>query len=1036
MFHRDPFARSAILLVRILILTALVAALSTLVASASTAQVVDLAALKAQESALTREAESLAVAVERQGSENARLAENLSRPEAGAGVSFEDLRQAQFSVDIARTRLLTLDHRISQQRSRIDALNAAIVEASTTLRAAPPDTLRRVVEETRLEWLGRIRASAQQTLQRLEGYQALSADYLSLRQEELAIAQRMIGLDALEGLDPAVVDPIVERLRALVAELSQTALSLSNEAAAITEGNAAAVKRRNLLSLRADEALLRSNARLTDVDIVEARAMVEGMQPLLSEPAVPIRLFEEAIDAVTEQNAKLAQRIVLTTANREALEDFERVVGEPPQGDELSGALAARVKGLRVLLRTQLTEISDLRERLTDLRDRLARQQARLERDRLMEREIARTDRAARQRIAGELERLPGELGAIYGARLAEVRTALNVASTRRLVLFGLAVLAVLALTIFLRQSLVKRFVGADATRATEVPLEVVRRNLFWLFPVAVWAIFTAMFSIGEATTFAIYPLLVIPAAAASLRDLTQVIVSRRTSGAGRQIGVVITRATEVAMSLTALVVFTFVILNEVPLLPSTQSAINRLAYSVFVLSGLPMLLFVFFFAGSMGSSRTRMRNLVAAVLSLLPPIALIATGVTGLIGYTRLSALMFENLAVAIVIAASLALALGVLNDILEGFAARIRAEDPARAYFVSHNFLQPLYRASQIALIVVAVIVAWSIFDWTVETPVIREVIAFWRQPLFDVGDTTYRIGSVLIAAAALAFVFWAGAWSRRVAYTVVFSKLKDIGIRQSLSVFSQYVVIVVGVLLTLSAVGFDVTTLTVFAASLGVGIGFGLQNVVNNFISGLILLVERPLRLGDIVTVGTNSGTVSQIGIRSMRMRTFDEFDLMVPNSQLISDTFTNWTRTNSVMRVLITVGIGYDDDPEHAVDVVEDVLEAHKGVVRSPAPMVTVDEFGDSSVNLRVCYYVDLRGEISAFVIRSEVLSGIWHRFRAEGISIPFPQRDVHMVVPRHGPPAPASERVRKPRLREREDWVGDAVEMVESDDGGR
>ncbi len=184
-----------------------------------------------------------------------------------------------------------------------------------------------------------------------------------------------------------------------------------------------------------------------------------------------------------------------------------------------------------------------------------------------------------------------------------------------------------------------------------------------------------------------------------------------------------------------------------------------------------------------------------------------------------------------------------------------RIRPTPTSRA----HNFLQPLAPHVQVILSSSRCRRRGAVFDWTRETPGIRETSSSGTPPSSRRATRPTRSATSSSRWPALVFVFWFGAWSRRVAYTVIFGKLKDIGIRQSLSVFAQYVVIVIGVLLTLTAIGFDVTTLTVFAASLGVGIGFGLQNVVNNFISGLLLLVERPLRIGDIVTVGTNSGTV---------------------------------------------------------------------------------------------------------------------------------------------------------------------------------
>ncbi|WP_108661882.1 mechanosensitive ion channel domain-containing protein [Acuticoccus kandeliae] len=986
---------------------------------------------------MERDLRNLEVAVQQQTDENARIVDQLNTFDESTPITFENLQQAQFEVDIASTRLLTLAHRLTEQSERFDTLNAAIVAATAEIRSNPRDTLSGIMDEETLDWRSRIRDVQGKILDLLTRYQGLSSEYLSLRQEQLSIIQGLMTLDAIDGVNPDEDAPIIVRLNALVDQLSQSALALSNEASSITESNPAAVQRRNLLRLRSDETLLRSTARVTDVTLIEARGTLAALKTLPNEPSIPIPLFDSAIERLDEMDLALQQRATTIVANQDALTDLTRILGEPRDANAVNDALRIRIRGLNDLLAIQATELGDLREDVARTRANLARESAVRERALLMNRETARTDYAARERIKTEITALPNKLQSIYDGRLTEVETALKVADQKRLTAFGAAVIAFIVIVAWLRRSLLKRFVSAEATRATAVPLEVLRRNLFWLAPAGIWWIFTQIFSISYNTAVAVLMILIIPAAAALLRDLTQVIVSRRTVGGQRRIGRIITRCTEVAMILTTIVVFAYVVLDEVHLLPSTQSAINRLAYSVFVLSGLPLLLFVFFFASSAErSSYGRIRQWVAGLLSLLPPAAMIATGVAGLAGYTNLAAMMMENLAIAIGIAAALALALGVLNDIMEGFAARARAKDPARAFFVRSNFLQPLTRAGQVFLSAVAIGVTARIFQWTAETPGIRQFLAVWNYQLFSVESSAYSVGSVIIAIAALVFVFWLGAWCRRVAYTVVFGRLKDIGIRQSLSVFAQYVVVVIGILVTLTIVGFDVTTLTVFAASLGVGIGFGMQNVVNNFISGLLLLVERPLRLGDIVTVGANSGTVSQIGIRSMRLKTFDEFDLIVPNSALISDTFTNWTRTNSMMRVILSVGISYSDDPEDAIKVVVDVLDKHPGVLRSPAPMVTTDDFADSAINLRICYYIDLRGSMSGFTIRSEVLTQIWRRFNEAGISIPFPQRDVHMFAmnPRE-PKAPAApiEGARKALPQNEEDWVGDAIEMAQGND---
>ncbi len=1012
---------------------ALLLPLAVLVIAASgpaKAQTPDLEALRNAAISAEGGADMIRAAVERQVTENRRIANRLGTlGETVAVPTLEDLRQAQFEVDIARTRVLNIDQRIETLSATIANVSESIVRQSA-VQGNAGETLEAAVAAEALALSQRQRKGLETLLANLEALRAATMDSVNWRSEQLMIIQRAARLDVLIAGATEGDAALVARLRELVSELSQRAMALDMASDEIADGSAASVARRNAERVRADEMILRSNARQTDITLVTARSQLNGIRPLLDEQAIPVRLYSEATATLENTSAELARRMAVSETIRGALRDLSQILQDTPDAE--TGDLRGRIARLRTLLEEQDTEIASTREAIGALVERLSRERSVRDRATLFERRGTRTDRQGRERILAEIYELPAEFASIYRARLAEVRTAVSVALPRRIGAFAFAALALFALALWLRQRVLKRFIGKEATKATEIPLEVLRRNLFWLLPAGLWFTFTKLFAISPQTASTITTLLLIPPAAASLQDLTAVIVNRRGTGAGG-IGKLIRRATAVAMILTTVVVTAYILLEEVPLLPSTQLAINRLAYSVFVLAGLPMLLFVIFFAQSGGEGgRAPLRSIVASILSLVPPVALIATGAAGLAGYTQLAAIMLEGLARAIAIGAGLALSIGILNDVLDGMALRIRENDPARAYFVRQNFLQPAKILGIIVLVVLAVMVAAQVFQWTADTMIINEALATWRYRLFSIGATPYTLGSVVLLAAALAFVFWAGAWSKRIAYSVFLGNLKDIGIRQSLSVFAQYVVIVIGVLLTLSAVGFDVTTLTVFAASLGVGIGFGLQNVVNNFISGLLLLVERPLRIGDIVTVGTTSGTVSQIGIRSMRLKTFDEFELIVPNSALVSDTFTNWTRSNSLMRVLLTVGISYEDAPEEAVAIIAKILEDHPGIVPSPAPMVTVDEFGDNSVNLRVCYYGDLRGEYSLFTVRSDVLTAIRSRFAAAGLSIPYPQRDIHVISakPVKKPAAKKVEETIVSPPREDEGWQGDAIEMID------
>lgn len=221
---------------------------------------------------------------------------------------------------------------------------------------------------------------------------------------------------------------------------------------------------------------------------------------------------------------------------------------------------------------------------------------------------------------------------------------------------------------------------------------------------------------------------------------------------------------------------------------------------------------------------------------------------------------------------------------------------------------------------------------------------------------------------------------------------------GASYALSTLLHYFLVVSGFLLGIAAVGFDMSRFAIVAGALSVGIGFGLQAIVNNFVSGLILLFERPVQVGDAVEVGTLSGEVRRIGIRSSTIRTWDGAEVIVPNGSLISDTVTNWTLSDRMKRIEIPVGVAYGTDPELVIETLRSVLAAHSGIVEFPAVRVLFVGFGDSSLDFLA------RGWTARFedwvITRSELMVEIAGALKEAGVEIPFPQRDLHVrsIVP--------------------------------------
>jgi len=216
---------------------------------------------------------------------------------------------------------------------------------------------------------------------------------------------------------------------------------------------------------------------------------------------------------------------------------------------------------------------------------------------------------------------------------------------------------------------------------------------------------------------------------------------------------------------------------------------------------------------------------------------------------------------------------------------------------------------------------------------------------------------------------------------------------GVGNAIATLLQYTILLLGFALALSAAGMDFSRVALFAGAFSVGIGFGLQSVVNNFVSGLILLFERPIQIGDMVEAGTLRGEVRRIGARSSTIRTFDGAEVIVPNANLITEPVVNWTLSDRRRRLDLEVGVAYGTDPEAVLELLRGVAEAHSSVLETPNADALFLEFGDSSLNFRLRVWIPRFEE--GFTIRSELGVAINAALRDAGIQIPFPQRDLHV-----------------------------------------
>lgn len=273
--------------------------------------------------------------------------------------------------------------------------------------------------------------------------------------------------------------------------------------------------------------------------------------------------------------------------------------------------------------------------------------------------------------------------------------------------------------------------------------------------------------------------------------------------------------------------------------------------------------------------------------------------------------------------------------------------------------------------------------------------QVRAMLETPLIGAGDSAISLWSILYLVVFLIVLFWAARRLQRwLAERVLLRTGMDAGARQAAGTIARYVLLLVGLLVLVQTAGIDLTTFNVLAGAIGIGVGFGLQNVVSNFIAGLIIMFERPIKVGDRIVVDNVDGDVIEIGARSTTILTNDNITIIVPNSRFITESVVNWQYEDKKVRFKIPVAVAYGSDASKVRDLLLQVASADPEVLEVPEPTVRLLEFGDNGLHF------ELRAWSSTSVHRrgrllSSLNFAIYETFNAAGIEFPFPQRDLHI-----------------------------------------
>ncbi len=301
------------------------------------------------------------------------------------------------------------------------------------------------------------------------------------------------------------------------------------------------------------------------------------------------------------------------------------------------------------------------------------------------------------------------------------------------------------------------------------------------------------------------------------------------------------------------------------------------------------------------------------------------------------------------------------------------------------------------------------------------------------FKIGNVTFSLAQFLGAVATFVAILALTRFIQRTGEKRFFPRTRlDTGVQNSLKTLIGYVGLVIAIMASIGVLGFNLSSLAIIAGALSVGIGFGLQSIVNNFVSGLILLFERPIKVGDWIVVSSGEGTVKRISVRSTEIETWDRSSIIVPNSELISSSVTNWTHKDRWTRLIMPIGVSYDSDPRKVIEVLEGVIKENKKIMRYPEPFIYFVGFGDSSLDFEVRVF--MRETSERLPTLNELRIAAFEAFRDAGIEIPFPQRDLHVRsapgFPTSGEAADAPLAAQEPTESEPQRGEGPAAKAAE------
>lgn len=379
-------------------------------------------------------------------------------------------------------------------------------------------------------------------------------------------------------------------------------------------------------------------------------------------------------------------------------------------------------------------------------------------------------------------------------------------------------------------------------------------------------------------------------------------------------------------------------------------------------------------------------------LIGILIPVLLLANSLIGLLGFVNLILTISWYEGVFIMVLFGYLILRGLLSDGMEHL-SRMMIQYVNNGWLLTEAFLKPIDKVLRITLFLCSWALLFLFYGWDKQSPIVARLNGLLHYPLFNFTSTTITPFNILELLVVISILYWTAKWTREFVYRLLLSRTKDLGIRNSIAILSQYSVVILGVFICLRVLNIDLKTLTVVAGAFAFGVGLGLRDLGNNFASGFLLLFERPLRVGDIVNINGLEGDVTHIGSRAVTIRTWDHTELVVPNTEFFTKSFTNWTAFDNIVRTVATIKVHRLANPHEVKVIIQSVINESKDVLKEPVAEVLLKEMNEVSMEFEFRYYVNIRQIKSRISVLSQMYMNIWDAFVKHGVKPPYPHQEI-------------------------------------------